>query len=278
MPVSRDVFLAIAVVCVAATSHAQERRESWSPPSRPDTARGVAWQFLGCRAGSVEYNCWIGEVSGHLCNWQRTSERGVIRREERYGSSGDFLFASETLEATGEPFSVIFFDGGRSYYRLSESPQKFTIGVVRDGHELARYESRWDRFSVAPDGVLWWVPMDAELVSGAPFAAIEGQHARDDTHGIAVLRDRGVDLTKPVTVSFGFWFAPEVEPNAKSELAVLGCKWISPAERGGAVGPFPWLCAKAVRMNRGELASWHRRFTSIARTYSGRYYGWTDQR
>jgi hypothetical protein len=269
----RVIGLIAAMVLMATAASAAD---GWQPSLRPDTS-GVQWTFVGCREGILERGCWNPEFRWKTCDWRRNSEQGPILRSENYSESGEFIWASDTVEKTGEKFNVEFFDGGRSYFRLFENerdaPRMFTIGVVIEGREVAQYTSLWDRFTVWNGEV--YSPMDAKLTRGAAFPAIEKQRALMDARSIEEARSAGIDLSAPVAVEFGFWFDQRHERAAKSELQSLGCRWLTTADRKGTIGPFPAHCAKSVSLEVATLAEWHLRFTQLAQQYSGRYYGWS---
>ncbi|MCU1229956.1 MAG: hypothetical protein JWO97_2840 [Acidobacteria bacterium] len=268
----RVIGLIAAVLLMAMAASAAD---GWQPSVRPDKS-GARWTFVGCRDEVIEWNCWIGDIRGEMCQWRRNSEQGPILRSENYSESCEFMWASETVEKTGEKFKVEFFDGGRSYFRLWENerdaPRKFTIGVVIEGREVAQYTSLWDRFTVWNGEVR--SPMDAKLTSGKPFPAIERVQSLMDERSIEDARKDATDLSAPVAVEFGFWFDERHESAAKSELQSLGCRWLTTADRKGTIGPFPGHCAKSVSLEVATIAKWHLRFTRLAQQYSGRYYGW----
>jgi hypothetical protein len=189
--------------------------------------------------------------------------------------AGDFETASETLAETGEAFDVVFFDRGSSYFRLSPIGKQLphTVAVVARGREIARYASSWDRFAATPDGHLFGIPMDTRLVSGAPYPPIEKSCLHDDEHYIDSLRHDGVDVSKPLAIEFGFWF-PTENAAAKAELLSLGCRWLTAAERHGTIGPYPSHCLKRTALSPASLAVWHARFTRLAQSHGGKYYGW----
>jgi hypothetical protein len=268
----------LVLLTVAFTVAARGADLDWIP-IRPDTS-AVAWQFLGCHDGAIGYGCWTGAIPGRICQWQRVSERGPLRREELYSTEGNFEAATETLLQNNETYGIVFFDRGRSYYRTSDlavgrQQNRFTLDVVIQGRELARYASSWDPFWILPEGVPAHLPMDTHLVSGRPFAAVQDERSRSDERAIKHLRSRGVDRRRPFAVEFGFWFDAQHQPEAARELASLGCHWLTAAERHGKIGPFPAHCAMAVGLDVKELRGWHERFTALAVKHSGRYYGWT---
>lgn len=269
-----------AMMLFPCKSVAAARETSWRPSVRPDVSDQRLWQFLSCEAGTIEVNCWIGEMPGHICRWRRSSGGDVIIREERYTPAGEFHFASEAIEGTNDRFTISFFDNGRSYYRVSDQRvgrDSFVIDVVVDGKEVARYTSRWDRFAVV-SGRIVGVPKDKRLTRGAPFARVERFDADSDRLLIGELRGQGFDTSEPISVEFGFWFEPAHQQQAGMHLAASGCRWLTSEERGGTIGPFPGHCAMTVRLTPETLASWHRRFTKLAQQNGGRYYGWTHAR
>jgi hypothetical protein len=155
--------IAMVLLIAAAASAA----DGWQPSVRPDKG-SQQWKFVGCRDDGI-WGSWIGNLSLMTCDYRRSSEQGPIVRSEFYSETGEFQAASEILEKTGQCFSVQFFDDGRSYFRLDMTES--TLAVVIEGREVACYTSASGTFIVCDDQVD--VPIDATLIAGEPFPAVE---------------------------------------------------------------------------------------------------------
>jgi hypothetical protein len=272
------ILLAIATAAAIGAANEAQPPEQWTPRHRPDRAFSSAWEFLGCKAGTIDYG-FVGEIPGFVCSWRRSSDDFVaVIREERYSPSGEFHIAYERTEDGAEEYQVIFFDHGRGHFRLSESTSQrrpFVADVVVKGAVSARYASSWDRIIADSDGRLVGVPMDTRRLWGEPFPPIETFRARGDERKIHALREAGIDLSKPQLVEFGLWFDDKQLAGAKSGLLALGCRWLTVEERHGTIGPFPGHCAMTTVVEGANLSTLHDRFTRFAQNHGGRYYGWT---
>jgi hypothetical protein len=115
----------------------------------------------------------------------------------------------------------------------------------------------------------------AGLVLAVAGIAVSAAYAQEDedAEAIAELRELGLDLTKPQTIDFAFFF-PELKP-AERLAPKLQAKGFQTRIRPAGGGKDYFLYArKRMVVTQEAMVELRRQFEALAKTGNGEYDGW----